>query len=777
MLFRRGLAYQAEALVNFDPVDKTVLANEQVDSSGRSWRSGALVEQLNLRQWFFRITAFKERLLNDLDVLRKDGSWPERVLTQQSNWLGRSQGAKVDFRLVSDKLSASSIEVYTTRPDTLFGVTYLALSLSHPVVQALAQDSKELREFLARKASFSPETKDGFLLPSISALNPLSSISSQEAAPLPVFVAPYVLEGYGEGAVMGVPGHDARDLAFWRVHQPDAVVPLVIEPQGSPPSNLQPAVADFAAALVDRGILTDLCGSFAGLTSEEASEKIVAELRKHNLGSTSETWRLRDWLVSRQRYWGTPIPIVHCNTCGAVPVPEDQLPVELPKLDSSVQGTAGNPLDKLTSWVKTSCPSCGKPAKRETDTMDTFVDSSWYYMRFPDAQNDLEPFSSESASSTLPVDTYIGGVEHAILHLLYARFIYKFLASEGLVKPAAVQEPFSQLITQGMVHGKTFSDPKTGRFLLPHEVEGAETSDPKLVSTGQTPTVTWEKMSKSKYNGVDPSTCIQKYGADATRAHILFAAPVSEVLQWDEEKIVGIQRWFYRITKLVSQFQDTANLEKLDVCTLQAPASTIDTVTGATAEAVLLTQTTIKAITRAFETDIYSLNTTISSLTKLTNGLAALEIPTLDPQMLYQCLSALIRMLAPIAPAFAEQCWEDLHQHISDTEITSVFVAEWPAHTLTDEEETGLMQRIKRTMTCAVQINGKLRFTAQVPLPLTNANANISSAEGKRELEDTLIEAILATDDGKVWLRQKNDWEKRRRFIVVGAGKVVNIVF
>jgi leucyl-tRNA synthetase len=672
----------------------------------------------------------------------------------------------LQFRIKSDTHTISPVHVFTTRPDTLFGVTYLALSLSHPIVEKLAEDLPDLRAFLSKKSSFSPDSKEGFLLPSISALHPLSTSSDRLAVPLPIFVAPYVLEDYGEGAVMGVPGHDARDLAFWKKHQPESHIPLVVS-SGAPFENLEPIALDLNEAFPDRGVLTPLCGQFAGLQSVEAGKKIVNELHKKRLGEMAEMWRLRDWLVSRQRYWGTPIPVIHCKSCGIVPVPQDQLPVELPRLDSSVRGMTGNPLDKLDAWVNTVCPSCHGPAKRETDTMDTFVDSSWYYMRFPDAHNDAEPFSLQSASSTLPVDTYIGGVEHAILHLLYARFIYKFLASEGLIKQANVQEPFSQLVTQGMVHGRTFSDLKTGQFLLPHEVEGAETPEPKIIATGETPAVTWEKMSKSKHNGVDPSTCIQKYGADATRAHILFAAPVSEILQWDEEKIVGVQRWFHRISRLVSQFPDKSfDLEP-------KAFDHLSRLTGVSADAFVLTQNTIKTVTRTFEQDIYGLNTAVSDLIKLTNGLTSMSLSTLDPWVAYDSLSALLRMLAPIAPAFAEQCWEELHTIVNNPlAYKSVLEAGWPEHILTADLEARYQERMKTT-TCAVQVNGKLRFTAEVPVVKSHAQND----NDRKAIESLLITSILETEEGKYWLIQKNDWEKRKRVVVVGGGKLVNIVF
>lgn len=762
MLYNKGLAYQSEALVNYDPVDKTVLANEQVDSSGRSWRSGALVQQIMLRQWFFKITEFQESLLNDLDVLARDNKWPERVLTQQRNWIGRSQGARIQFRLKLGDGVSESTNVFTTRPDTLFGVKYLALSLSHPVVRQLATSLPALKEFLDRRASFGPDSKDGFELP-IKAINPAAQIAGIGNASVPVFAAPYVLDGYGEGAVMGVPGHDSRDLAFWKLHRPDGEVPLVVA-AGEAPTNLRPKASQVTEAYTGSGVLTALCRSYAGLPNQQAAKQIVGDLAKQELAEGTQTWRLRDWLVSRQRYWGTPIPIVHCDTCGPVSVPEKDLPVELPKFDPAFRSQTGNPLDRCHDWLNTTCPSCSGPAKRETDTMDTFVDSSWYYMRFPDAKNETDLFSSESAASKLPVDTYIGGVEHAILHLLYARFIYKFLCREGVVETGHdVHEPFSQLIAQGMVHGKTFSDPQTGRFLLPHEVDQSS-AEPVIVASGVKPAISWEKMSKSKYNGVDPSTCISKYGADATRAHILFAAPVSEVLQWDEEKIIGIQRWFQRISRVVADI--------IPLPAIPEHVRDLSTTSEADAEVLMMTQTTFDSVNNTLETNIYGLNTYISDLIKLTNCLFDNDITKLTPWVALECTTALIKMLAPVAPAFAEECWEMISQREANDTMTiptgdSIFHHGWSAPILSTKEIELLKSR-KKTMTCAVQVNGKLRFTTEVP---------VSDQPKSKEHEDAIVSAVLSTEEGQLWLKERNDWNQKKRVVVVGGGKLLNVVF
>lgn len=810
MLHKRGLAYQAQALVNWDPVDKTVLANEQVNSDGRSWRSGAVVQKIPLRQWFFRITAFQDALLRDLDVLAENNRWPERVLSQQRNWLGRSTGAKLKFTIQIKESQNGQVEVYTTRPDTLFGVKYLALCTTHPIVQDLARHHPDLQRFLTRAASLPPDSKEGFLLPGVSATNPLSLIAPNDVQEkqLPVFVAPYVVSGYGEGAVMGVPGHDARDFAFWRQQSPSNPVPLVIQPADHATSQeMQFPARELSEAFVHPGVLTKQCGQYAGLSSKEGGEKIVTDLNRHGqYASFAENWRLRDWLISRQRYWGTPIPIVHCNSCGAVPVPDDDLPVELPKLDESIKDRMGNPLEKIESWVNTTCPSCGQAAKRDTDTMDTFVDSSWYFLRFPDSHNDNELFSKEAAGAHLPVDTYIGGVEHAILHLLYSRFIYKFLTSEGLLpqhqgQNSSPAEPFRKLVSQGMVHGKTFSDPSTGRFLHPSELDGVDTPNPVIKATGERPAITYEKMSKSKYNGVDPSVCIAKYGADATRAHMLFSAPVGEILEWDEEKIVGIQRWFGRVSKLVntscdicSNFYDTGfglmssliAAEKRPLPPKALPYLNFHSQTDL--ETLLFVSNTIKSVHHTFEHNPYALNTTVSDLIKLTNKLltSATSSSPPHPRLHLWSTTVLIRLLAPIAPTFTEQCWQILLKHESSISRictahwsrdsqTSIFHTHFPTSPLTSAAET-LLSRQRSTIHCAVQINGKLRFNVDVPVEAET----VPGEQQTQQAHDHLAEKILSTPEGKLWLTEKHRWEERKKVIVVEKGdgsRVVNFVF
>jgi leucyl-tRNA synthetase len=613
MLYEKGLAYQAEAMVNYDPIDKTVLANEQVDANGFSWRSGAKVEKKLLRQWFFRITAFKEQLLEDLDSL--SGGWPERVLSMQRNWLGKSYGAKIKFPLHREhSLGGVDVNVFTTRPDTLYGVEYIALSLDHPIVLEAAKEDEGLRTFLSEAAMLPPDSKVGYKLKCF-CVNPLHGIDKESphlARRLPVYVAPYVLTDYGEGAVMGVPGHDARDFAFFKENANPHSIPVILEVDVSNSVSGDVPINE-AKPFTQEGFLTTKCGKYHGLHSRDAGKMITTDLKATGRAEFVEQWRLRDWLISRQRYWGAPIPIIHCGDCGPVPVPADQLPVKLPELQGDwLKGKRGNPLESSEEWKNVKCPSCGGNAKRDTDTMDTFVDSSWYYLRFLDAANKEQPFSPSLAR---PVDVYIGGVEHAILHLLYARFIYKFLSQSnlfpeivhsGALAAAPPAEPFKTLLSQGMVHGKTYTEPSTGRFLLPLEVDLSSGPDKPLIKGTQiTPNVSFEKMSKSKHNGVDPTTCVYKYGADATRAHVLFSAPVSEVLEWDESKIVGMERWFARLWKLVMDTEQSLSSSSYRVEQVINFSDPLPSLSDNDAQAILSAHRVICSVTNCIETNPY----------------------------------------------------------------------------------------------------------------------------------------------------------------------------
>ena len=765
MLHERGLAYQAEADVNYDPVDKTVVANEQVDANGCSWRSGAKVERRKLKQWFLRTSEYREDLLRDLEKLAENDAWPERVLSMQKNWLGKSSGAMVKFPVMALGHDIhSAIEVFTTRPDTLFGVQYLALSASHPIVSRLAHADPELQAFLDTLPGLPPDSKVGYLLPHLRAINPLAYHEETPDATkesIPVYVAPYVLGDYGEGAVMGVPAHDYRDHAFWKEHRSDEAIRVVLSA-----SEDESTTAMLNEPFVGHGIMTAHSGPFKGKSSTEAGQMLTGILEAAHLAKRVETWKLRDWLISRQRYWGAPIPIIHCDSCGTVPVPDDQLPVELPKVDDHwSEGKPGNPLEHATEWLNTKCPKCDGPAKRDTDTMDTFVDSSWYYARYADPHNETQPFSQEAVKNHLPVNLYIGGVEHAILHLLYARFIYKFLSTTPLFpnheESDATAEPFTRLITQGMVHGKTFSDPETGRFLTPDEVDLSDSQQPKVRATGAMAVMTYEKMSKSKHNGVDPTDFIAKYGADATRAHMLFQAPVSEVLNWDETKISGVTRWLgrlYHYVESLAEVESTGSgsaknyledrFAKLSSLTPEELAQW-DTDARVWREV----QETIPSVTSSYN-DVYGLNTVVSDLMSLTNALVENEA---SPVIRWEATSTLIRLLAPITPAFAEECWSRLYPS-----SPSLFAsASFP----TGDESLYMLQ--PRLRTCAVQVKGKLRAAVEIP----------TAPEGLEgdALREWIIEEILKTEGGRK-LSEAVDLKGARRVIVVRAGATVNFV-
>jgi len=725
------------------------------------------VEKVSLKQWFFKVTAFKEPLLKDLNSLGESERWPERVLAMQRNWLGKSEGAKIRFPMQvpsNHTLPEDHVQVFTTRPDTLVGAQYLALSLAHPLVVHLAKGSPDLQEFLDQASSLPEGSKAGFLLPDTCVKNPLSALDSHPECvqnPLPVYVAPYVLQEYGEGAVMGVPGHDIRDNEFWKQHRPDDRVREVIRPSEAMEQKESEVFAK-------PGILTSLCGNMEGLTSQEATSKIISELAAAGkLAEPASNWRLRDWLISRQRYWGTPIPIIHCQKCGAVPVPVDDLPVELPKVDGSYfLKKTGNPLESAKDWVNTTCPRCTGPAHRDTDTMDTFVDSSWYFMRYVDPHNATEPFSPEKADQMLPVDVYVGGIEHAILHLLYARFISKFLASISLWPSGGGEtnkaEPFKRLITQGMVHGKTYSDPQTGRFLKPKEIDLSTPTMPKIVKTGETPTISWEKMSKSKHNGVDPSTCIEAYGADVTRAHMLFQAPVGQVLEWDEERIVGIQRWFGKLFAFIQQLPPLPQSNSNPIPKIDAYAPTLPHLSSFSIEEThlfLTTQSTISSITTSLS-KTFTLNTLISDLIKLTNTLLAIPSST-NLAFIYHTTGTLLRLLAPVAPAFAEECWELLH---APHPVGSIFDQPFPV----PEKVEG--EALAQEQTCAVQENGKLRFAITIPkVPESVVK------DGEARVREWALAEIEKTEEGRKWgeARRARAWQ---RMVVVRGGRVVNFV-
>lgn len=784
-----------------------MLANEQVDADGRSWRSGAVVEQRELEQWFFHITRFKEALLRDLKTLGENEAWPERVLTMQENWLGRTVGAHYVFPahapmglqlhvpLEGQDRYLENFKIYTTRPETIFAAQFIAISPRSVEAEALAEEDSKLAEFIARAKDLPHDSMEGYQVKTVMATNPLAQVPGQSVAfheKLPVYVAAYVRGDYQTGALMGVPAHDARDMAFWRKHNPDEPIKHALTPtKNSSTTDMGDKV------FVEAGFMTSLAGELAGKPSTEAAEAIVKKIGAVSKDTElQERWKLRDWLISRQRYWGTPIPIIHCQKCGEVPVPEENLPVELPKVDHHwAGGHTGNPLESATDWINTECPKCHGPAKRDTDTMDTFVDSSWYYMRFADPHNSAMPVSEEAAKQNLPVDIYIGGVEHAILHLLYARFFYKavmgtLFSDSGTVSEQQALynsnlEPFKRLITQGMVHGRTFTDPETGRFLMPDEVDLSNASRPTVVSTGQEAKSSFEKMSKSKHNGVDPTDFIGKYGADATRAHMLFQAPVAEVLNWDEDKIAGVTRWISKLHGLVKSLPAVSSSEgQKQHFDAQAYFSSRPSDPEeqkqheSDARIWAATQRAITSTTLAYE-KVYSLNTVVSTLMSLTNTLIA-ERSAASDAVKIAATSALLRLMAPITPAIAEELWGTLcpgEPSIFPSSSTDgaaaaaaaaegLIVDKWP----TTDGTLSLVEPKMRS--CAVQVNGKLRCVVKIP-----AQGSVGAEDAaESEFQAWVTKQIYKSPDAQAKLVDGNDIRKATRIYTASTGAMVNFI-
>jgi len=726
-----GLAYRREATVNWDPVDQTVLANEQVDGEGRSWRSGAVVEKRQLRQWFLKITAYADQLLDDLPKL---AGWPERVRTMQANWIGRSSGAELDFPLLDGegKPSGETITVFTTRPDTVFGVSYVVLAPEHPLVARLttADQAIAVQAFcdqVSRQSDQERTAEDGPKrgVP-IGAM--VRNPANGEAVPL--WIADYVLAEYGTGAVMGVPAHDQRDSLFAR--QYELPVRQVIIPEGSDEHAFE------GGAWTEPGVLIH-SGRFDGLASREAKLAITAAAEAEGWGRGKVQYRLRDWLISRQRYWGCPIPVIHCDSCGVVPVPADQLPVELPR-QVAFSGKGASPLAQLESWVQVPCPCCSAPARRETDTMDTFMCSSWYYLRYSDPHNTELPFARSAVDRWLPVDQYVGGIEHAILHLLYSRFFTKVLRDRGLL---SFDEPFTRLLTQGMVQGITYKNPHSGKYIAPADV--SDPTDPRDPNTGEVLEVFFEKMSKSKYNGVDPAAVIDRYGADTARMFILFKAPPEKDLEWDDADVEGQFRFLQRIWRLVEgALARGLSLADWSGGTVQ-PGSDGQATTAADrspAERDLrrAVHTAIVAVSEDLDGD-YQFNTAVSELMKLSNAMGD-HLEAAGDAVAAEALANLLILLAPFAPHLAEELWQKL------SGAGSIHLQRWPV-----ADPTAL---VRDTIPLVIQIKGKVRGNLEVP-----ADAD------KATLEKLALESEVAAR----WLEGKAP----SRVIVV-PGKLVNLV-
>jgi leucyl-tRNA synthetase len=657
-LFDAGLVYRKESEVNWDPVDMTVLANEQV-IEGRGWRSGALVERRKLNQWFLKITDFAEDLLDGLATLDQ---WPDKVRLMQENWIGKSQGLRFRFELASHLPGTTGFEVFTTRPDTIFGASFAAISPDHPIAAVLAGHDPALAAFVdeckkggTTAAELETAEKKGFDT-GLKVLHPFDA-----GWKLPLYVANFVLMDYGTGAIFGCPAHDQRDLDFARKYglPVTRVVAPSLEEAAEP-------IGDEAYAgpgrLVNSAFLD-------GLTAEEGIRAVIARAEEEGWGEGTIVWRLRDWGVSRQRYWGTPIPIVHCEACGAVPVPRDQLPVTLP--EEVGFDVPGNPLDRHPTWAKAACPRCGAGARRETDTLDTFVDSSWYFIRFASQPGD-KPFDRAEAERWLPVGQYIGGVEHAILHLLYARFWTRALQRIGRLD---IAEPFAGLFTQGMVTHVTFQDAQ-GRWLTPEEAE----THKGPVTRGRI-----EKMSKSKRNTVDPEPIVDQYGADAVRWFMLSDSPPERDLEWSEAGIQGAWRLVQRLWRLAADEAD------------RGPSSWLGA-DGAADEDRPLTRKlhqTVAAVGANIES--LSFNKAVANLYELAT---AIEKAAPSPSR-SAAVETMVRLAAPMVPHLAEQAWAAMG---GDGLIAD---AQWP------EADPALL--VEDEVTIAVQVNGKLRDTLTAP--------------------------------------------------------------
>jgi leucyl-tRNA synthetase len=686
-MLEHGIAYRKTGIVNWDPVDQTVLANEQV-IDGRGWRTGAPVEKREIPMYYLGITRYAQELLEALSSLP---GWPERVRVMQANWIGRSEGVELGFPYHDDTRSLLGsdgvLKVFTTRADTLYGVTFVAISAEHPVASAAASRDSKL-------ATFVDECRRGSTMEADIALQPKRGMGTGlhvrhpfTGKPIEVWVANYVLMAYGEGAVMGVPAHDERDFEF--AHQYGLAVPTVIQ---SVKGAYERVGAQWQPAFTDPGVLVD-SGEFSGLTSAAAIDAIAAALEKKQLGRKRVQWRLRDWGISRQRYWGCPIPLIHCDRCGQVPVPDNQLPVVLP--ENLVPDGSGNPLARCAAFVDVTCPTCGKGARRETDTMDTFVDSSWYFLRYACADQAGMPVDKR-VNYWLPVDQYIGGIEHAILHLLYSRFWTRVMRDLKLVQ---ISEPFSRLLTQGMVLNHVYyRSPADGRrvYVNPADVEpgfdaahervgGISLLDHEPVQYGGL-----AKMSKSSGNGVDPQSLVDKYGADTLRMFVMFTAPPEQTLEWSEDAVQGQFRFLRRLWKAVYDHVQGGAAPALDKSALSPQAQAL----RRSAHQTLTKVTADIGRRRTF-------NTAIAAVMELLNAVGTFhEVDEGARAVRQEALEIAVLALSPIVPHAAHALWQALGH-------TGAIIDEaWP-----QADRDAMLQA---TVELIVQVNGKLRGKVQV---------------------------------------------------------------
>lgn len=692
-MLEKGLAYRKKAPQNWCPSCHTVLANEQV-VDGLCWRCDSHVEQKDLTQWFLKITAYAEELLRDLESL--EGGWPERVLAMQRNWIGKSEGARVSFDLEKDYEGVKGIEVFTTRPDTLFGVTFITMAPEHPLVEKLiagTPHASEVREFARRihqmdRLERQSETleKEG-IFTGVYARHPLTGER------IPIWLGNFVLAEYGTGAVMGVPAGDQRDFEFARKY--DLPIRVIIQPKDD-----QLEAATMTEAWTGPGLMVN-SGQFDGMDNEKAKKAIVTELKKQGKGEATTQFRLRDWNISRQRYWGAPIPVVYCEHCGMVPEKEENLPVLLP-LDVKIHDDGRSPLPDTPEFVNCACPRCGRPARRETDTMDTFVESSWYFARYTDPRDDKAPFDMDALKYWLPVDQYIGGVEHAILHLLYSRFFTKALRDLGIY-PRELSEPFKKLLTQGMVLK-----------------DGA-------------------KMSKSKGNVVDPTTMINKYGADTVRLFCLFGAPPEKDFDWSDSGIEGASRFLNRVWRLFDEHRGA-------ILPMTAASSTADdAITASLADIRRKEHLTIKKVNEDLA-DRFQFNTAIAAIMELVNTLYLAREKLGDSQaeqrIFSSALATVLTLLSPIAPHIAAELWERMG-HNDD-----LGARPWPKW----DPEAIASNMVK----VALQVNGKLRGIMEM-----------AAGASREDMEAAALRdpAVAARVDGKTV-----------RKVIVVPDKLVNIV-
>lgn len=685
-LYKKGLIYRKLSTVNWDPVDQTVLANEQVEN-GRGWRSGALVEKRDIPMYYFRITDYAQELLDDLDTL-KDG-WPQQVLTMQRNWIGRSQGMEITFPSANPDIYADGLTVFTTRADTLMGVTYVAVAAEHPMALKAAENNPELAAFIEEcrmgsvaEADLATAEKKG-MATGLSVKHP---VTGEE---VPVWIANYVLMSYGSGAVMAVPSHDERDFEF--ANKYGLTIKQVIDAKGADDAEFDATEWQEWYGSKEGKLVNS--GEFDGLDFQGAFDAFLAKLEPQGLANVKVQFRLRDWGVSRQRYWGCPIPMINCDTCGQVPVPEDQLPVVLPT--DVVPDGSGNPLNKMPEFYETKCPCCGGDARRETDTLDTFVESSWYYARYasPDFTDGM--VKPEAGQTWLPVNQYIGGVEHAILHLLYARFFHKLMRDEGVVQG---NEPFTNLLTQGMVLADTYyRESESGKktWFNPADIELEKDEKGRITSAkykgdGQDVIVGGqEKMSKSKNNGIDPQAIIDQYGADTARVFMMFAAPPDQSLEWSDAGVEGANRFLKRVWRLATGFLEQGN-----------NASNIDKAALSTAAQDLRRKTheTIQKVGDDIERR-HAFNTAIAAMMELLNANNKFEVKDdNDVAVARESITTLLTLLAPFAP------------HLSQT-LLAQFGIELTSAQFPIVDESALT---RNTQTIVVQVNGKLRGKLEV---------------------------------------------------------------